>query len=277
MLSPDRLNSTAENWNGGGYWVRGFSYGCMRVAFLPPNTTALVQPMDAGIIRAFKAHFRRFHLLWVISQLDAMGEGVSADKVLPTVRQAIEWTSKAWACVTKQTVQNCWKHVKILPSGADLRLSDESHDALDQLLVLLEDIARNNTVEDPCTAQEFVSIREENLVEDPECDESWMTETYSAAPEPEDSDAEESGDEVEIVPVSLRQARIGLATALRFFLESGSANDGHIEPMRRAMMDLDSLAISNARVQSSITSFFSPAPSRQEAGPAVPEVMEVDP
>eukprot|EP00292_Cryptomonas_paramecium_P025335 CAMPEP_0113726450 /NCGR_PEP_ID=MMETSP0038_2-20120614/40452_1 /TAXON_ID=2898 /ORGANISM="Cryptomonas paramecium" /LENGTH=65 /DNA_ID=CAMNT_0000657085 /DNA_START=1 /DNA_END=195 /DNA_ORIENTATION=- /assembly_acc=CAM_ASM_000170 len=65
-----------------------------------------------------------------------------------------------------------------------------------------------------------------------------MTETYSAAPEPEDSDAEESGDEVEIVP------------------------------MRRAMMDLDSLAISNARVQSSITSFFSPAPSRQEAGPA---------
>jgi len=179
--------------------------------------------------------------------------------------------------VTKQTVQNCWKHVKILPSGADLRLSDESHDALDQLLVLLEDIARNNTVEDPCTAQEFVSIREENLVEDPECDESWMTETYSAAPEPEDSDAEESGDEVEIVPVSLRQARIGLATALRFFLESGSANDGHIEPMRRAMMDLDSLAISNARVQSSITSFFSPAPSRQEAGPAVPEVMEVDP
>mmetsp|Transcript_16178 Transcript_16178/g.43921 ORF Transcript_16178/g.43921 Transcript_16178/m.43921 type:complete len:272 (+) Transcript_16178:917-1732(+) len=215
---PNFLGATAENWNGGGYWVRGFSYGCLRVAFLPPNTTALVQPMDAGIIRAFKAHFRRFHLLWVISQLDAMGEGVSADKVLPTVRQAIEWTSKAWACVTKQTVQNCWKHVKILPSGADLRLSDESHDALDQLLVLLEDIARNNTVEDPCTAQEFVSIREENLVEDPECDESWMTETYSAAPEPEDSDAEESGDEVEIVPVSLRQARIGLATALSSFL-----------------------------------------------------------
>jgi len=33
------------------------------VHFLPPNTTAKIQPMDAGIIMAFKRHYRRYQTL----------------------------------------------------------------------------------------------------------------------------------------------------------------------------------------------------------------------
>uniref|UniRef100_A0AAV1T625 DDE-1 domain-containing protein n=1 Tax=Peronospora matthiolae TaxID=2874970 RepID=A0AAV1T625_9STRA len=32
------------------------------VQVLPPNTTSKIQPMDAGIIAAFKRHYRRLHL-----------------------------------------------------------------------------------------------------------------------------------------------------------------------------------------------------------------------
>jgi hypothetical protein len=32
------------------------------VQFLPPNTTSKIQPMDAGVIMAFKRHYRRFHV-----------------------------------------------------------------------------------------------------------------------------------------------------------------------------------------------------------------------
>ena len=31
----------------------------VEVAFLPPNTTSHLQPLDAGIIASFKSHFKR--------------------------------------------------------------------------------------------------------------------------------------------------------------------------------------------------------------------------
>jgi hypothetical protein len=34
----------------------------VNVHFFPPNTTAKIQPMDAGIIMAFKRHYRRYQI-----------------------------------------------------------------------------------------------------------------------------------------------------------------------------------------------------------------------
>ena len=39
-----------------------FNFSNMKVLFFPPNCTAKIQPMDAGIIAAFKKRYRRFHL-----------------------------------------------------------------------------------------------------------------------------------------------------------------------------------------------------------------------
>ena len=41
------------------------------ILFLPPNTTSHVQPLDAGIIRSFKAGYRRKQMSWLIEKADA--------------------------------------------------------------------------------------------------------------------------------------------------------------------------------------------------------------
>ena len=38
--------------------VLGLNLQCVDLHFLPPNTTSRIQPMDAGIIMAFKRHYR---------------------------------------------------------------------------------------------------------------------------------------------------------------------------------------------------------------------------
>ena len=51
----------------------------VRILMLPPNTTSELQPMDAGIIAAFKQHYKRYQLRHAVDQLDTLQENVSED------------------------------------------------------------------------------------------------------------------------------------------------------------------------------------------------------
>jgi hypothetical protein len=45
--------------------------------FLPPNTTSKLQPLDLGIIRAFKARYRKHMLKHLITKIDLCSDNVS--------------------------------------------------------------------------------------------------------------------------------------------------------------------------------------------------------
>lgn len=96
----------------------------LEVHFLPPNTTAFLQPLDSGIIRSFKAKYRsrlvRFHV-------DNF-EWSRTNKF--TLRDAMDNTRQSWEEVTNETIANCWTRTGIVPKPA--RIGDDSQEpALD--------------------------------------------------------------------------------------------------------------------------------------------------
>jgi hypothetical protein len=65
------------------------------IVFLPPNCTSVVQPLDQGIIVAFKMRYKSKLLAWVLSHFD-LDQQQDLRKVVPNVKQAILWSYKVW-------------------------------------------------------------------------------------------------------------------------------------------------------------------------------------
>jgi hypothetical protein len=77
------------------------------LVFLPPNTTSVLQPMDQGIIRALKTHFRKNLVLKIIESLD---EGACSEYPKITILDAILMIYDAWTKITQRTIFNCYRH-----------------------------------------------------------------------------------------------------------------------------------------------------------------------
>lgn len=51
------------------------------VVYLPANTTSQVQPLDAGIINAFKQYYRSQLLRWHLNECETADESVNLSKL----------------------------------------------------------------------------------------------------------------------------------------------------------------------------------------------------
>ena len=85
----------------------------IQLRFFSPNMTSHVQPCDAGIIKTFKAIYRRLFVLRVIDKL--MLDVVPEDIFDINILQAMNLAKQAWIQVSVDTIRHCWTHTQILP------------------------------------------------------------------------------------------------------------------------------------------------------------------
>ncbi|CAF2142131.1 unnamed protein product [Rotaria magnacalcarata] len=78
----------------------------IKLKFFPPNTTAVIQPMDQGIIRAFKAHYRRYLVKHTIANATV---AMTADDINVTALDAVYWIDAAWSAVTEVSIRNTFR------------------------------------------------------------------------------------------------------------------------------------------------------------------------
>lgn len=86
----------------------------IRVENFEPNLTAHIQPLDQGIIRCFKAHYRAKYIERAISRYD---EGVTPSEIYSIDQlHAMRLADAAWREVDTTTIRNCWHKSGILPN-----------------------------------------------------------------------------------------------------------------------------------------------------------------
>ena len=91
----------------------------IRLIFLPPNCTASLQPMDQGIIRCLKSHYRR---RLMVKLLEASDRG---EKFQLSLLDAIHMIAQSWDMVSSDTIRNCFKHSGIASRSYDFEEEDE--------------------------------------------------------------------------------------------------------------------------------------------------------
>ena len=78
---------------------------------LPPNTTSVLQPMNAGIIAAFKCRYKRCQLQHAIRMIDmhTCKKPYAIDQLT-----VMTWCRSAWEEMIPSVIRNCWKHTGIV-------------------------------------------------------------------------------------------------------------------------------------------------------------------
>lgn len=90
----------------------------IKLVFLPPCTTAILQPMDQGVIYCLKSHYKRILLTRLFNCLE------NKENLNISLLDAIVMINTAWTRVTSKTIENCFRHAGFLHNA----LFDEDDD-----------------------------------------------------------------------------------------------------------------------------------------------------
>ena len=100
--------------------------GQVTIFKFPPNVTSVFQPLDQGIIAAFKAHYKCMLLEKLVSNAPSFDNLQVMAKQLPAgcagleygnpphVSDAAQLMKDSWGKITSETIAACWKRAKCL-------------------------------------------------------------------------------------------------------------------------------------------------------------------
>lgn len=123
----------------------------IKVCILPVNAKS---PLEHGIIRDFKVHYRHLFLQYVLSKTDQLGSASDVVKSL-NILTGLRWVAKAWSLVRPKTITKCFWNAGIL------------NDDLQVISTVLQDSAGPSLEADK--QMEVKNLMEKTLLADTRC------------------------------------------------------------------------------------------------------------
>ena len=234
--------------------VHSIALANVSILYLPPNTTAHLQPMDAGIIRNFKLKYRKSLLLHYVEQIDTAGKFQLVD-----LKQALYLATDSWNAVTQDTIRNCFRHTQILPDSVP---GPSQHwAAVDEPLEDLQKMITRMNPDDPLDARDYVLMPDEDACMEEMTDEDIIQlvsgTNDDVCSEDEDDKVKEpqGGSQSLQTPYTLAEAS-AVCQRLLLTLEShDSFSEKHYGALREIRRQL-AVVKSKEATQTSITHYF---------------------
>uniref|UniRef100_A0A914UMC1 HTH CENPB-type domain-containing protein n=1 Tax=Plectus sambesii TaxID=2011161 RepID=A0A914UMC1_9BILA len=219
--------------------------------FLPPNTTSKTQPMDAGVIRNFKLHYK--------TQL-CKARLASLDLNVPfqfTVLDALRAIKSAWDSVKSDTIVHCFRHCGFVTNDTpevDVADDEESFESFFERMrhafpSVTSDVTSGDflSVDDSLVTTEALSLAD--------IAHSTVSVPSAVAEEP-DSDDDDVDD---VTPVPSVRSAFGFLSSLQRVADASATSSDQANLLHHHISALESIfadiSASSAR-QSSIRDFF---------------------
>lgn len=90
--------------------VNELKSGDIKVMYLPPNVTAILQPMDQGVLENLKRNYRRSLLQELLQPINENNSLVSCLKKI-NLKDVAYWTTNAWNSVKSITIHKSWSKI----------------------------------------------------------------------------------------------------------------------------------------------------------------------
>lgn len=161
--------------NAPGHYEIIFPLNKLKIIFLPPNTSSIIQPLDAGIIASFKKRYKYKLLHKTVellpNQINLQSEGAK----LPAgtaglsycypahLMDACELARDSWSEISCETIQNCWiksglvsittediikKNLPSDQSQSQIRSTNDD-EVIEQIITLLNSTSINSPINVP--------------------------------------------------------------------------------------------------------------------------------
>ena len=189
----------------------------IQLCFLSPNTTAVTQPMDQGVIHSLKVKYRSRLIKLVIKAIDS-------NKDIPKINilDAMKLLTLSWEDVTENTVQNCFAKARI-SNDDQLRAQNDLDDPFIELRSSIEELKERNSEEflDDISPEEFTNLDDSVVATEPVLTDELIIEMVRKGEDVEgDGDDESANADVSIEKPDTVEVRNAVETLINFSLFS---------------------------------------------------------